>query len=100
MSQWWTAARISEQFAVGENRLLSFSQRGNLPSRRVDGVWLFDIETVRNLFRPRDPALAASLPPNSLGHYRLGETWPAPEVHRVSRREQNRRKVGRSLACY
>ena len=77
---------------MGENRLLAFSRRGNLPSRRIaDGTWLFHIETVRNLFRARDPQVAAALPPNSLGHYRLGETWPRPRKLRRTTRNVARR---------
>lgn len=76
MSDWWSAKRISEQYVVGENRLMAFAARGNLPSvKDSDGRWLFDVEVVRSLFRCRDAAMAPELRPGSLGAAVLGEEW-------------------------
>ena len=76
MSEWWPAERISEHYVVGENRLMAYSARGNLPSRRDgQGRWLFDVDVVRSLFRCRDAAMAPDLPAGTLGAVKLGDEW-------------------------
>ena len=80
-SNWKTAAQISQNYVVGEDRLLSYGQRGNLPFRRLpDGSMLFDELAVATFFRPRGvmaPANANADPPATtlgvLGTVRLGE---------------------------
>jgi hypothetical protein len=93
MANWMTARQISKRFAVGEERLLDYSRRGNLPMRREpDGVTLFDESVVARFFRPRSGAM---LQPNGknlgvLGESRLGiepaMTTPAAPGGREARR--------------
>jgi hypothetical protein len=78
MSNWMTVDEICARYAVGGQKLLDYSLRGNLPlMRRPDGTTLFDESVVARLFRPRDGQMSISRPsgPNLgvLGFSRLGE---------------------------
>ncbi len=83
MANWMTAAEISARYVVGEQKLLAYAQRGNLPLMRQDGgATLFDESVVALYFRPRNAAAAQALPPNVrglgvLGVSRLGDPAPA-----------------------
>lgn len=96
MGNWMTASEISERFFVGEARLLSFSQRGNLPFRRTaDDVLLFDGAIAARLFRPRQAAVITTRSNGGpclgvLGVSRLGDQASAPQL---SRREARRRAL-------
>lgn len=77
MSDWKTAAEIAERYHVGEQTLLSYSQRGNLPfRRREDGALVFKETVATRFFRPRLTSEAgdapASIAPSSLGGFALG----------------------------
>jgi hypothetical protein len=82
MPNWMTAAQIAERYAVGEDRLVAYSRRGNLPFCRTDeGTTLFDERTVARFFRPRGPALVAAQAVRGphlglLGVVRLGDKPP------------------------
>jgi hypothetical protein len=87
IANWKTAADISTRYLVGEQRLLAYAERGNLPLfRRPDGVVLFDESVVALYFRPRSAATAAndqSAPsPNGLGIIGLSRLGEAPPVER------------------
>ncbi len=61
MPTWMTAAQIAERYAVGEDRLIAYSRRGNLPfCRTAEGTTLFDERAVARFFRPRGPALVVA----------------------------------------
>ncbi len=81
MANWMTVAEISARYVVGEQKLLAFAARGNMPMLRgEDGIIRFDEHHARMLFRPRDPAAAIPVADTSgkpnlgvLGAARLGE---------------------------
>src|SRR3954465_8648973 len=53
-SNWMTADEIARNYVVGEERLLSYGQRGNLAFRRCpDGAILYDESDVARFFRKR-----------------------------------------------
>ncbi|MFZ5893394.1 MAG: hypothetical protein ACOY0T_20200 [Myxococcota bacterium] len=57
MARWRSAVELCERYLVGEQRLLAFSRRGNLPMLQVAGeIALFDEDIVARLFRRRDDA--------------------------------------------
>jgi hypothetical protein len=82
MPTWMTAAQIAERYAVGEDRLVAYGRRGNLPfCRTAEGTTLFDERTVARFFRPRGPALVAARASRGphlglLGVVRLGDKPP------------------------
>jgi hypothetical protein len=79
MPTWMTAAQIAERYVVGEDRLIAYSHRGNLPFRRSDeGATLFDERAVARFFRPRGHGLVAARPARGphlglLGVVKLGD---------------------------
>ncbi|MFT3765645.1 MAG: hypothetical protein QM820_09035 [Minicystis sp.] len=110
MANWMTVSEISARYIVGEQKLLAYARRGNMPMMRCeDGSILFDGSYAAQLFRPRSPEAAITAPatgkPNMgvLGVSRLGEkaapqqtiaaqttplpTTPEPSVRRSHRRE-------------
>jgi hypothetical protein len=67
-ANWMTAAEISARYVVGEQRLLVYAHRGNLPlMRNPDGATLFDESVVARYFRPRNAAPVAAVPPDVRG---------------------------------
>lgn len=95
MPTWMTAAQISERYAVGEDRLMAYGRRGNLPfCRTPEGTTLYDERAVARFFRPRGPALVVARAARGphlglLGVMRLGDkpsqgvpspATPAPNV--------------------
>src|SRR4051794_18961349 len=54
MGNWMTADEIARNYVVGEERLLSYGQRGNLAFRRCEGgAILYDELGVARFFRKR-----------------------------------------------
>lgn len=82
MGNWMTGAEISRNYAVGEDRLLSYGQRGNLAFRRLaGGAILYDESDVARFFRKRHAGFAMSAcgavsTANVVGLTRLGEAPP------------------------
>jgi hypothetical protein len=125
MANWMTAVEISARYIVGEQKLLAFAARGNMPMLRgEDGIIRFDAHHAAMLFRPRDPAAALPIAvdtsgkPNlgilgvtRLGEARLGEARlgeqaapkPAPaspsmrQAHRRARRAAERELAARKV---
>lgn len=63
MPNWMTAAQLAAQYVVGESRLLSYSQRGNLATRRApDGSTLYDEDCVAMFFASRAPSVIVARP--------------------------------------
>lgn len=86
MGNWMTGSEISRNYVVGEDRLLSYGQRGNLAFRRLpDGAILYEESDVARFFRKRHAgfAMSASSAPTVLGAIRLGEI-PARSMRRRS----------------
>ena len=78
MPNWMTVDEICERYAVGGQKLLDYSQRGNLPlMRRPDGTTLFDESVVGRFFRRRDGQMSFAAPAGPhmgvLGLSRMGE---------------------------
>jgi hypothetical protein len=81
MANWMTTAEISARYIVGEQKLLAYAHRGNMPMfRGPDGIVLFDESFAAQLFRPRDPAAAVAVTAPSgkpnlgiLGVMRMGD---------------------------
>ncbi|MCU0687049.1 MAG: hypothetical protein MUF34_33190 [Polyangiaceae bacterium] len=79
MPTWMTAAQLADRYAVGEDRLIAYSRRGNLPFRQASGGDLvFDEAFVARFFRPRGPLLVVAQPSRGpslglLGVARLGD---------------------------
>jgi hypothetical protein len=79
MSEWVSAAKVVEQYAVSEARLLEYSARGNLPCRRAadgdadhDAVY-FDLAYVARIFRRRNAPLPQRAEASVLGRVTLGQ---------------------------
>src|SRR5689334_18733066 len=98
MGNWMTAEQISHEYLVGEARLLSYAERGNLAFRRsTTGAILYDESFVARFFRKRHAQLAsvaggagsAATPGviGVLGVTRLGE--------QLGREEENPRSMRR-----
>ena len=96
MGNWMTASEISQRFFVGKARLLSYSQRGNLPFRRTaDGEYLFDGTVVAQIFRPRQAGLISTPShqgPN-LGVLGLSRIGDEPSAVALNGREARRRAL-------
>lgn len=82
--RWMTAAELSERYMVGEQTLLAYAARGDMPMFRTPaGTIHFDETRASRIFRPRAPAqdlqVAASDPRSLgvLGMTRLGSPPPA-----------------------
>jgi hypothetical protein len=79
MPTWMTAAQLAERYAVGEDRLIAYSRRGNLPFRQASGgALVFDEAFVARFFRPRGPLLVVAQATRGpslglLGVVRLGD---------------------------
>jgi hypothetical protein len=71
-----TGDEISQEYAVGPQRLLAFAMRGNLPMRVEDGQPLFDRGVVAKLFRRRDAPEGQGMTLG--GGFRLGDSLAAP----------------------
>ena len=69
---WWPMSLVSRHFRVGPRRLLSYCQRGNLPSRRLGGEWFVSLAHVKRLFVPRDSSHQRVVA-GRLGALRLGD---------------------------
>ena len=75
MARWRSADELCERYLVGEQRLLAFSRRGNLPMLSQNGqLPLFDEDIVARLFRRRDESDAPAHEGGwgTLGSARLG----------------------------
>jgi hypothetical protein len=94
MARWRSADELCERYLVGEQRLLAFSRRGNLPMLQESGqIALFDEDIVARLFRRRDEEPASSEGGwGSLGSARLGfkDASPVPSA-RLTRTRALRR---------
>lgn len=96
MGNWMTASEISQRFFVGKERLLSYSQRGNLPFRRTaNDELLFDGTVVAQIFRPRQASIvsARSHQGPSLGVLGLSRIGDEPSTVSLSGREARRRAL-------
>lgn len=105
MPQWKTADELARTYVVGEQRLLEYSRRGNLPMRSDEhGTAHFDERFVAKFFRTQ-PGLAVSFTAPTgpclgvLGLSRIGDeplvgpasaTFPlgVRDAHRRSRRRE------------
>jgi hypothetical protein len=73
-----TSEEISQEYAVGPQRLLAFAMRGNLPMRMEDGKPLYDRDIVAKLFRRRDAAEGQGMTLG--GGFKLGDTLEVPST--------------------
>ena len=102
MENWMTAQEIAERYMVGEERLLEYGRRGNLPFRRAEGgPTLFDQSAVARIFRPRSGSIATFAAPRGahlgvLGMHKLGDEVPKKDelvLPPLNARESRRRAL-------
>jgi hypothetical protein len=104
MESWMTAAEIAGRYLVGEARLLSYADRGNLPRRRLaDGTTLFDERVVARFFKAKRGVITSMKIPEGphmgvLGVAKLGDRTdrampPASMTLELDPREARRRAL-------
>lgn len=95
MPTWMTAEQISSRYAVGEQRLREYAQRGNLAMYRLDdGSVLFDGEGAARYFRSRNAVMMHDPDARNMGVVgttRLGDGYVAsamgPQANHDTRRQ-------------